>query len=89
MTKSSFKLLLILLKNGQKQKIKWYLSEKRKQSKNKTDSFSSEVEITKGIVWIKKFKRIIKDLMNLIETNHLTNMTYDHSIWSNNSIKSH
>ena len=54
-----------------------------------TDSFSSEVEITKGIVWIKIFKKIIKDLMNLIETNHLINMTYDHSIWSNNSIKSH
>ena len=36
----------------------------RKKKKNNTDSFSSEVEITKGIVWIKIFKKRINDLMN-------------------------
>ena len=52
----------------------------------KGDSFYSEVEITRGIVWIKisKKENFRKDLMNLIETNHQINMTSDHSVSSNN-----
>ena len=53
----------------------------------KRDSFSSEVEITKGILWIKICKKRIlkKVLMNLIETNHQINMISDHSVPSNKS----
>ena len=52
----------------------------------KGDSFSSEIEITRGIVWIKILKKenFKKDLMDLIETNHQINMTSDHSVSSNN-----
>ena len=30
-----------------------------------------------------------KDLMNLIQTNYQINMTFDHSVSTNNSFKSH
>ena len=37
------------------------------------------------------FKKEIfkKDLMNLIQTNYQINMTFDHSVSTNNSFKSH
>ena len=56
-----------------KKKKRWYLSDKKKQNKNikycyyndicrwKRDSFSNEVEITRGIVWLLK-KRILKKI---------------------------
>ena len=55
----------------------------------KRDIFFSEVEITRGIVWIKIFKQknFKNDLMNLIETNQQV-MTSDYFVSSNNSFKS-
>ena len=89
-------------KNGQKKIRRWYLSveKNRKKAKQcyhndicrwKRDSFSSEVEITRGIVWIKisKKQNFKKDLMDLIEKNNQINMTSDHSVSSNNSFKIH
>ena len=60
----------VFLKKGQKKKRKWYLSNwKKKKNRGKTKqcyhddicrwkrgSFSSKVEITRGIVWIKILK---------------------------------
>ena len=57
----------------------------------KRDSSSSQVEITKNRLnkdIKKKKKKIKKDLMNLIETNHHINIASDHSVSSNNSFKS-
>ena len=51
--------------------------------------FSSEAEITRGIVCIKiykdtKIENFKKDPMNLIETNNKINQTSDRSVSSNN-----
>ena len=46
--------------------------------------------MTRGILLNKGIKKenFKKDLMSLIETNHQINMTFDHSIFNNNSFKS-
>ena len=62
--------LQFYFKNEQKQKTKWYLSEQKNRRKTKQcyhndicrwnrDSFSSKVEITRGIVLNKYVKKII------------------------------
>ena len=55
------------------------------------NSFSSEVKITRGVVWIKIFKKwnLKIDLINLTETNHQINMTSGHPVSSNDSFKMH
>ena len=57
----------------------------------KRDSFSSEVEVTREIVWIKISKnRILKKIsleMNLIGANNHINMTSDHPVSHINSFK--
>ena len=57
----------------------------------KRDSFSSEIEITRGNRLNKDIKKenFRKCPINLIETNHQINMTSDHSVSSNMSFKSH
>ena len=52
----------------------------------KKGHFHNEVEITKGSIWknILEKENFLKDLINLIETNHQINMTSDHSVSSNN-----
>ena len=56
----------------------------------KRGSFSSEVKIARGIIWIKKLQKesFKKDLVKFIETNHQINMTSDHSVSSLNLFKS-
>ena len=51
---------------------------------------SNEVKITReSFKNILKVKNFLKNLINLIETNHQINMTSDHSVWSNISFESH
>ena len=51
---------------------------------------SNEVKITReSFENILKVKNFLKNLINLIETNHQINMTSDHSVWSNISFESH
>ena len=89
----------MLLKSRQKDKRKW----KNEKNKGKAKKFiiisldrkgkvsSSEIEIRREIVWIKILKKdnFEKYLVALIKTNHQINMTYDHSVSSNNLFKSH
>ena len=102
-SKWSFRLWFYnFIKNTGKRKKRWYLSEEKSRRTTKycyyndiyqwkRDIFSSEVEITRGIVWINIKTRAFlkKDLMNLIETDHQININFYHSVSSNNSFKSH
>ena len=80
------------LKNGQKKKRRWYLSEEKTEEKQNSAAIMISV-VGKGKFlrwsWSDKGKRsnkhwkkenFWKDLMNLIETNHQINMTSDHSV---------
>ena len=71
-----------------------------KQKKNKTghhndifrwkrDGFSSENEVTKGILWKKTLETRILKKMNLIDASYQINVTSDHSVSSDNTFKNH
>ena len=90
------------LKKAQKKKRRWRLSKKKKTEEKQS---SADIIISvdgKGTVfpWNWNYKRnclnkdikerkFLKNLINLIETNHQINMSLDHSVSSNNMFKSH